>query len=606
MPSDRGFNRRDFLRSTAAVGAAGTVLGVAGCGQSSAPANRVTLPGVEVQDPFKHGLASGDPTSSSVLLWTRVTPTDLDGNFIPGDVTVSWSAYRDPELTELVTGGTTIAREANDYCVKVDAIGLSPYTAYYYRFSALGHDSVIGRAQTLPDWDAETENRLRIAVVSCSNYPHGYFHVYKEIADRNDIDLIIHLGDYIYEYGNGEYGDTRDVDPPNEMLTLDDYRRRHALHKAETDLAELHRQFTWITVWDDHETTDNSRKCTANNHSEGAIDEGGEGNWYERKSFGIQAYFEWMPIRPVSDDVVAAGQLFAPALGKTWRKYSAGNFADIIMIDTRLWGRDDESDAGAPFQREAVRDYMSADPLCGDTTAHRDILGPDQEAWLHEQLRTSTAKWKILGNQLIVSQLRVTPSLVAVPPTYLNTDAWDGYPTSQERLYEVLQGNNPDGSDNPDASAVDNVVVITGDIHTSWAFDVTPNPDALPAPTPIAVEFVGPSVTSPGLPIPGDLPNVLRASNRHLQWVNLDQKGWILLDLAPDYATGEWYHIGTDAVVDSPDRPAPSTLARAYRTPSTPGSNGIELDLTDVTNTAHQTDPGEDYLASRPAKAPAS
>ena len=140
MPSDRGFNRRDFLRSTAAVGAAGTVLGVAGCGQSSAPANRVTLPGVEVQDPFKHGLASGDPTSSSVLLWTRVTPTDLDGNFIPGDVTVSWSAYRDPELTELVTGGTTIAREANDYCVKVAPIALALSTPHPLLFIALPLD----------------------------------------------------------------------------------------------------------------------------------------------------------------------------------------------------------------------------------------------------------------------------------------------------------------------------------------------------------------------------------------------------------------------------------------------------------------------------------
>ena len=605
MSSNRTLNRRDFLRSSAVVGAASAVT-LAASGQSATPRDqqRTPLPGDGTVDPLKHSIASGDPTSSSVILWTRVTQMDEDGQLIAGDVPVLWSVYSDPERTQRVSTGQTMALAANDYCVKVDAQGLNPYTAYYYQFSALGFDSPVGRAQTLPDWDADTDNRLRIAVVSCSNYPHGYFHVYKEIADRNDIDLIVHLGDYIYEYGNGEYGDTREVDPPGEMLTLDDYRRRHALHKAEPDLSELHRQFTWVTVWDDHETTDNSRKCTANNHTEGPIEEGGEGVWYERKSFGIQAYFEWMPIRPAEDDVITQGQLFNPSLGKTWRKYSAGQFADIIMIDTRLWGRDDESEAGAAFQREAVRDYMSPDPLCGDTTAHRDILGPDQEAWLHEQLRSSPAKWKIIGNQLILSQLRVTPGALAVPPTYLNTDAWDGYPTSQERLYEVLQGHHPDGSDNPDAGPVDNVVVITGDIHTSWAFDVTPNPDALPSYDPVAVEFVGPSVTSPGLPIPGEVANAISVSNLHLKYVNLDQKGWVLLDLAPDYATGEWYHIGPDAVVDAEERPEPSTLARVYRTPSTPGDNGIEIDLTDPTGRSHQTDPGQAYLDGRPPKAP--
>lgn len=601
-------SRRDFLRSSAWAGAAGAAVTVAGCGQSSqtSTGNRMTAPGVDIANPFKHGVASGDPTSDAMIIWTRVTRVDNNGNALTGDVPVTWSVFSDPELTQPVASGNTVARADNDYCVKADVGGLSPYTAYYYRFSAAGFDSPIGRGQTLPVWDADTDRRLRIAVVSCSNFAHGFFHVYRAIAERNDIDLVIHLGDYLYEYGNGEYGDTRECDPPTEMLTLDDYRRRHAQYKTDPDLMELHRQYSFINIWDDHETTDNSRKCTAKNHTEGPIEEGGEGIWYERKSIGIQAYFEWIPIRPLDSDVLSSGQLFAPSVGRTWRKFSAGEFVDIVMIDTRLWGRDDEPvEAGAGFTREAVRDYQSDDPLCGDETAHRDILGPDQEAWLHAQLRDSTAKWKILGNQLILSHLRTTPGPLLTPATYLNTDAWDGYPTSQERLYAVLAGNNADGTPNPD-NAVDNVVVITGDIHTSWAFDVTPDPDALPTYNPLAVEFVGPSVSSPGVDIPGETANALRAANLHLQYVNLDQRGWILLDLTSDYATGEWYHIGGDAVVDAPEYPGgPGALARVYRTPSTPGDNAIEINPTDPTGTMTlQTEPGEDYQASRPPKAP--
>ncbi len=621
-------SRRNFLKNSAAASAFGvaatTLPGCGGGSQSpgSAPlAPGVATPASRSETPFLHSVASGDPTETSAIIWTRLSNVDADGNPELRDTSVDWAVYSDPELSNIVAAGTTSSLASNDNCAKVDVTGLSPYTAYYYQFSVPGFTSPIGRLQTLPDWPADTDNRLRVAIVSCSNFPHGYFHVYREVAERNDIDLVVHLGDYIYEYGNGEYGDTRDCDPPHEMISLDDYRRRHAQYKTDPDLVELHRQYTFVNIWDDHETTDNSRKCTANNHTEAAManlqpgDEGfNEGYWYERKTFGIQAYFEWLPIRPVADDAtVENGALFSPRVGKTWRKFSAGKFLDLIMVDTRLWGRDDQAD-GAAFQRDAVRDYQSSDPLCGDTTAHRDILGPDQEQWLHEQLRNSEAKWKVIGNQLIMSHLRTTPGvaptaeLAAVPATYLNTDAWDGYPTSQERLYEVLQGNNQDGSENADASAVDNVVVITGDIHTSWAFDVTPNPDQLPAYEPIAVEFVGPSVSSPGIAVPeqgGEAANVLSVANTHLKYVNLDQRGWVLLDLSPTYATGEWYHIGGDAVVDSPDRPAPGSLARVYRTSAAAGENGLEIDATDPTGTlTKQTDPGAAYLQSRPAMSP--
>lgn len=598
-------DRRQFMRNgaaTAAVGLAGAQL--VACGTSPASGARVGNPDVAAENPFKHGLASGDPCIDKVVIWTRITQVDEFAMPVEEDVQVLWKVYSDPDLTSLVTEGVAIATLENDYCVKVDVNGLMPYTTYYYQFSTLGFDSVIGRAQTLPDWGADTLDRLRIAVVSCSNYPHGFFHVYREIAERNDIDFVIHLGDYLYEYGDGEYGDSRPVDPPHEMISLDDYRRRHALYKTDPDLAELHRQYSFINIWDDHETTDNSRKCTANNHTEAegaGLDSGeagfNEGYWYERKTFGIKAFFEWMPIRPVEDDQSAAGELFAPKVGKTWRTFNAGNFVDFIMIDTRLWGRDDQA-SGAAFTKESVRNYQSADPDCNDTTVHRDMLGPDQEQWLHEQLSQSTAKWKVIGNQLIMSHLRTTPR-VGVPPavvseaTYLNTDAWDGYPTTQERMYAAIKDN-----------AVDNVVVLTGDIHTSWAFDITSDPDALPTYDPLAVEFVGPSVTSPGLPVPGESANVVQVANPHLKYVNLDQKGWVLLDLTADHATGEWYHIGTDEVVDAPERPGPSRLARAYRTSSVPGQNGLETNFPDLTGADKQTQLSSSYLNSRPPMAP--
>lgn len=592
-------SRRSFMKHSAA----GAAVGVAGSQLSAcsgSPNNaRVVIDTESPFDPFKHSVASGDPTENSAIIWTRVTQLDEQELPIEGDVTVNWAVYSDPELSNLVTSGTSLAEVDNDNCVKVDVTGLSAYTAYYYQFSALGFDSPIGRFQTFPDWESDTEHRLRVAVVSCSNYPHGYFHVYNEIAQRNDIDLVIHLGDYLYEYGDGEYGDTRLVDPAHEMVSLDDYRRRHALYKTDPDLAALHRQYAFINIWDDHETTDNSYNCTAKNHTEANAeglqpgDEGyNEGYWLERKTFGIKAYFEWMPIRPVADDASAAGELFAPKVGKTWRKFSAGNFVDFIMVDTRLWARDIESGA-AGFTRDEVRDYQEPNPACNDTTVHRDMLGPDQEAWLHQQLANSTAKWKVLGNQLILSHLRVLPGTVATPARYLNSDAWDGYPTTQERLYGAIADNN-----------VDNVVVITGDIHTSWAFDVTPDPDALPAYDPIAVEFVGPSVSSPGLPIPGETANAVIAGNTHLKYVNLDQRGWVLLDLAPDYATGEWYHIGGDAVVDSAERPAPGSLARVYRTSSAAGQNGLEANVPDITGADKQTAPSTEYLAARPPMAP--
>lgn len=585
------FSRRQFLRGGAGLGATAAL---AACGSSSAPAPQAPISAGPAPDlsstPFKHSVASGDPTSSNIILWTRVTADPLQ------DSTVAWAIYDNPELAGTpVAAGSALSEAAHDYCVKVDAGGLSAGQTYYYQFNALGFASPVGRFRTLPTGTAEAIARLRIGVVSCSNFAHGYFHAYRSLVERNDVDFILHNGDYLYEYGDGEYGDTRLCEPPHEMIALPDYRMRHAQYKTDPDLQELHRQYAWINIWDDHETTDNSRKCTANNHTEGQPPDG-EGNWYERKAQGIQAYFEWLPIRPVPEDVTTAGQLFDPIEGRTWRNFEIGELANLMMIDTRLWGRDDQA-SGAGFAASEVNDFQSADPMCGDTTAHRDMLGPDQESWLHGQLTGSSARWKLLGNQIMLGHWQVVQPLTSEDQgRFVNTDAWDGYPESQKRLYDVLDGTA--GND-----PVDNLVVMSGDIHSSWGMDLprvsgTPdtNPtDDSPGYTSLGVEFIAPAISSPSLVALDDTQSsAISAANAHMKFIEFAHKGFVIVDITPERVVGEWWFQGLDADIDSPEYNGPAEFAKALET----------LDGRNVLTETAQTTPPENPPVLAPALAP--
>ena len=242
----------------------------------------------QVYAPFYHGVASGDPLQDRVIIWTRVTPdTSTTGN-----IQVDWKIALDTNFTQVINSGTTYTNDSVDYTVKVDVTGLQPGTWYYYEFNALGKNSLIGRTKTTPVGDVDS---VRFAIVSGSHFEHGYYNAYEMITERNDIDAVLHLGDYIYEYaaGGGYTTDTvRKHEPENEILTLGDYRIRYSQYHLDPQLRGLHQQYPWITVWDDHETANNSWTGGAENH-----DSLTEGSWAAREAAGTRAYFEWMPIR---------------------------------------------------------------------------------------------------------------------------------------------------------------------------------------------------------------------------------------------------------------------------------------------------------------------
>ncbi|MGB1206252.1 MAG: alkaline phosphatase D family protein [Chitinophagales bacterium] len=440
--------------------------------------------------PFYHGIASGDPLADRVMLWTRVTPE------VPNteSIEVQWQIATDTLFEDIVNYGTVYTNGSKDFTVKVDADNLEAYAFYYYRFYALGKYSLIGRTKTAPN---TASDNLRFAVVSCSNYEAGYFNAYRNIADQNNVDAVIHLGDYIYEYGNGQYGDTRLHEPANEIVGLGDYRTRHAHYKLDPDLRFIHQNFPFITTWDDHESANNSWSGGAANH-----DVDTEGDWNDRKTASIRAYHEWMPLRQpdINDNE------------RIYRKFNYGNLADIFVLDTRLEARSVQ--AGSTF----------ADNI---DDPERTLIGMEQMEWLTNELSTSTAQWKVIAQQVMIAPLQVAG-------VQINVDQWNGYPAERARLLDYIWNNN-----------IENVVVLTGDIHTAWGNDIPySNYDSDTGDGSVAVEFVTTSVTSPGFPFPVGQ-NIIRLLNSHVKYVNLTEHGFFVLDLTAEKAEADWYIVPT-------------------------------------------------------------
>lgn len=442
--------------------------------------------------PFYHGVASGDPTSNAVIIWTRVTPET------EGTVNGTWRVALDTNFTQVVQSGTFSADSTRDYCVKIDVTGLQPDTWYFYEFTALGRNSLTGRTKTAP---VSGVNQLRFAFVSCSNYPNGYFNSYDRIRERNDVDAVLHLGDYIYEYGTGAGATRSDQAPSYEILRLADYRQRYSTHRLDPSCRKVHQQYPFITVWDDHETANNSYKDGAENHQPAT-----EGPWALRKAAGQEAYDEWMPIR-------------LPQTGnenKIWRKISYGNLADLFMLDTRLYAR--------TVQGGNVN----------DTSKH--IIGDEQLQWLKNELIHSTAKWKIIGQQVMMGNL--TPFGITV-----NNDQWDGYTADRKKFYDIILNNN-----------IQNVIVLTGDIHSAWAMDLPYNTATYNANTgsgSVGVEFVCTSVTSQASPVALDpLYPLVTALLPHIKYVDLFKKGYGVLDLKDTIAQGNFYANKTITTLD--------------------------------------------------------
>lgn len=509
----------------------------------SAPTETIRdrMPAYDGPNPFQHGVASGDPLAYQVILWTRVSAEELD------EIPVIAEVATDPAFDDIVYEGVGYARSQADFTVKIDPLLPAPATTYYYRFETLGYRSPVGRTRTTP-LPSQGTDHVRLAVMSCSSYPHGYFNAYRKVAFRADLDAVLHLGDYIYEYAQGKYDDPavaadRPVDPPHEIVTLDDYRRRYACYRRDGDLQECHRQHPFICVWDDHEIANDSWKDGAENHNQ----ENGEGEFAERKRAAVQAYFEWMPIRRVAPDSDI----------RIYRQFEFGQLLSLMMLDTRLVGRDQQ--VSSPV------DSRDRD---------RQLLGAPQERWLFDQLeysRSRGARWHLIGQQVMLAPLTLgtlpdTPNWHLGGGAQLNYDQWDGYETSRRALLGRIE-----------AMGLDNAVVLTGDIHSSWAMDLSIDPgnplvyNRFTGEGSLAVEFVTPAVTSPAAPT-RELSGLARLAlvplNPHLKWVDLYHRGYMVLDITPEHCKADWFHLDT---VSEPSNG--ETFARAYYTGN--GSNHV-------------------------------
>ncbi len=445
-------------------------------------------------------------------------------------VLVQYEIAVDAQLRQIVARGTFRTGPERDCTVKIEADGLRPGTTYYYRFRSRGVASPIGRTRTLPQGTTE---RLRLAVVSCSNHAAGYFNAYRRVAERADLDAVLHLGDYLYEYGAAEYGSLRTPEPAHEMVTLSDYRARHAQYKRDSDSQAVHRQHPMICIWDDHEVANDAWTGGAENHAEGV-----EGTWPERVKIGLQAYYEWMPIRTVERSDLRQSQ----------RAFKLGDLIDLAMLEERLGARSRQLPATIP-----VPGLGTVFAQTGEfTNPARTLLGADQEAWLAQRLRGSDARWKFIGQGVMFAQLKAQAApLAAGGGLFFNSDQWDGYQPARDRLYGVLEG---DAAHAP----VNNCVILTGDIHSSWAADLSqdpnnPNPatggyDPSTGEGSRAVEFVGTSISSPGLNDPNaSTAAFLRGVNPHFKHIELNQRGYMLIDVTRERVVCEWWYVDTVA-----------------------------------------------------------
>lgn len=460
---------------------------------------------------FQHGVASGDPLADRVMIWTRVTPS---AGATTKPVTVRWQVASDAAMKRTLLKGSATTGAERDFTVKVDVGGLQPGRTYYYAFDSGDERSPVGRTKTLPSAGI---THLSFAVVSCANYPAGYFNVYRCLANRPDLDAIIHVGDYIYEFADREYGEGallgRIPVPAREAVALADYRSRYATYRTDPDLQEAHRLHPFIAVWDDHELANDAWAGGAGNHTPGT-----EGDWAERRAGAYRAYLEWLPIREVAGPDI-----------RLYRTFRYGGLADVIMIDTR-----------------GLRDkQVATDNLTALVDPARTLMGPVQEAWLHDQLRESVrdgAAWRLLGQQVLFS--RLTPPGRAIT----NADAWDGYQAERQRLLDLLT-----------RESIRDVAILTGDMHSSWGLDVTPDPwsgyQSRSGQGSVAVELVTPAISSPPLfggPQGREMVAALRLALPHLKFLDGVQRGYVLLDLTRERLRADWWF--APSVIEQTDR----------------------------------------------------
>ena len=553
----QNISRRALIqKSLIGFGALSLPVAFTGCNDGSDDTNS------DIQADFLHGVASGDPLQDKVILWTRLTPKDMSTR-----LKVTWEIATDDQFKQNFKTGTVETSQAQDFTVKVDVTGLQANTSYYYRFR-FGHKvSAVGKTKTLPS----TVQKVSFAVCSCSNYPAGYFYVYREMAKQN-VDVVIHLGDYIYEYGADGYatedavklGRTLASDNNQEIIKLDDYRKRYALYRQDKDLQKAHQRHPFIVIWDDHELANDTWKEGAENHQVN------EGNFSDRKLAALQAYFEWMPIRPVSE----TDHL------NIYRQFNFGSLVQLTMLDTRILARDKQLE---------YADYMTATGLDAQkfqadlANPTRTLMGYTQRDWLLGKLQQSTATWNVLGQQVLMSKMLIPAELLlslgeitsggasaetmakmnaqitelvtlkmrlqqgdstltelekarvtTVAP--YNLDAWDGYFAEREMLYGTLAALNK------------KIVVLAGDTHNAWASYLYSKDGAY-----VGVELATSSVSSPGMEQYLNIPAAQLQQFEfafttlidELVYCNLNQRGYLLVTFDETEVQSQWIFLDT-------------------------------------------------------------
>ncbi len=445
--------------------------------------------------PFYHGVASGDAKSDKIILWTKITSDiNLDS------VIVKWYISEDNNFNIIQNSGVFVTNASVNYTVKIDADKLKANTKYFYYFEALCAKSLIGKTQTIPK-ENFLDGEVKFAVFSGSNYNAGYFNAYRSVAENPEIDAVLHLGDYIYEYKTDVYGKHKNrwLYPDKELISLDDYRKRYSHYRLDSDLMEAHKNLSWYVIWDDHETANNSWREGAENHNIK------DGDWKQRMSAGKKAFLEWLPVREnEKQDVI-------------YRNFKYGKLFNLIFLDTRLIGRD------------APKGLSNMD-------TNKTMLGNNQYKWLENQLYNSqnidTVVWKIVAQQVMFAPLIIGKKVI-------NPDQWDGYQYERQKILEYVSYNK-----------IDNTIVLTGDIHTSWANELYLDKKKYKknnAEGSIFVEFVTPSVTSSSLNkteafFANPFVNMLFI---HIKYVELSQKGYILLTVNRDNIISDWYFVST-------------------------------------------------------------
>lgn len=486
------------------------------------------------QPAFTHSVASGDPEQRSVTLWTRYVSPDAEPGWLQVEVA------EDEQFKRIVSRTSALSAPDKDFCVHVRPDNLQPGTWYYYRFRAeTGEVSPTGRTRTLPEGPL---SQFRIGVFSCANATSGWFNAYAHAAVRDDLDLLVHLGDYIYESKLDRsdalegMAELRGIEPAYEAVSLSDYRKRYASYRADPGLQELHRRFPIIVMWDDHETVNNSWTEGAANH-----DPATEGRWKDRMAAGVQAFQEWLPMR-----------------SKPYTQYQLGDLATLFRLETRLIGRSEQLDLrdvisggekDVATAAIAFRDGPLSDPA-------RTMMGAEQEQWLADGLATSTAsgrKWQILAQQVIMGQsrmpadfsaffgpddrvsakkleeMKVSARLSAIDVPY-HMDRWEGYPAARRRLLQASQEANAD------------LVVLSGDSHNAWAFNLEHDGQ------PVGVELAVQGVSSLGMDkrFHGDPTAIAERfvdASPDLAWCDTSQRGYMVLDVQADRISNEWLFI---------------------------------------------------------------